>query len=416
MNALTQEGFEMKPGYCLNPFDPLFSCEEPEGDTAMDLYYFAHNLDAEGAKGDFQHNLEHWSREIRRNSMSWFKTALIAWKVKLMRAREPLYSSHREWCEVALGKSAATINNYIRAARAVSILIAAGFTSLPQLCAVALELSKLSEDRMIETWREVCDRYPEHQINLEKIRMTLGDPMGEKPKTKGARLSMDRADFIQAKAAEAGISFSLMLDRMIDSFMVEGEKPEEKEHPIDVPDVFSAPLSPELDNSFTDDLADEDDPGDYIDVEPPKIDPDYEPPYIKREEPDDPDPDDWDTDYPFPAPRIKREDCDDLTEAWHESRGEFDDEPIDEYALLRSEGDDLDQTNDTQLDEVGEELDIPPDTGEVHPTDGDPLSFAKFAFSLGRIKEYFVSDFFKGWAIVEWSGRVLPLSEWLEVF
>lgn len=358
-----QKGFEMKPGYVANPFLSLIGCE-PNGEMPLHLYDFAYSIDGSGTKDDFSQNLDFWAFEIRKKIMGWYESAQIAWKVKQYRAWEPHFPSFARWCEVALGKSVATVNSWIRAAGAISDLIAAGFAQLPQLYSVALELSKLPSGEMQDTWRDISGKLSEHQINLEKLKAMIDDPLNKKPKWSNVRVEEYYKTRLKEEAAAGGLSPSSLLNQILKQHF--GEMQEEA--------IASS--------------KDESAPVDYFPETEPEI-----------EIIDDLTEDDGD-DLPFPRTRIRREDCDDIEEALPEARGEFDDELPD----------------DAELDDPGVGLDVNPETGEVKPTDDDPLSLAKFAKVFGRIKDYYFSNVFQDWAIVEPSGRVLPLSEWLEVF
>lgn len=431
----------MKPGYCLDPLESILISDEPESlGLASRLYAFVEKVDRMGQKRDFENALDELTSDMRYDGMGWYLIAISAYRVKLYKAWEKQYSSFREYCEVALGRTVATINNWIRGARVVSELIASGQTKLPQSSSIAIELSKLEEGGcLLDTWRDLCDRIPEHQINLEKLRNLMNDPTEQKPKTKRVQVDQDDWELLREVAASGGLSPSQLLKQLIRGieqpieaaseekidYFPEAEPEEEKTEPekkhkrekpkgfgieraeplADLPSRQSAgrlhsaaaqsppveveiiddmteqqkiqmldemgndPLPPSVEYMFDleDDEDDEDD-DDYIYIAPPDTT-DYEPPYIKKEEPPeadeilydyDPD-DDYDPDELTP----------DEVEQWAE-RGLRDEEPL--------------------------------------------LCEAKKAKSLNRIKDYFWSTFKNAWCAVMPSGHVIPLSEWVEVF
>ncbi|PSF33641.1 hypothetical protein C7H19_19850 [Aphanothece hegewaldii CCALA 016] len=209
--TITQEGFDIKSGYCLDPFRPLLGVQPADG-LPNDLYLLAREVDNFGQKSDFQTNLEEIAHEIKTRVLSWYEIGLKAWKVKLYKAWEKKYTSFKEFCERSLGRTPATINNWIRSARVVSQLIAAGHTRLPMSAAVAMELSKIEANGHLEdTWGDLCDRYMDHEITLENVKAHMATP-GE-PQWKNLRLSREAWDNIRAKAAEAGMSPNKFLEQ-----------------------------------------------------------------------------------------------------------------------------------------------------------------------------------------------------------
>ncbi len=240
--TITQEDLSMQPGYCMNPFTPLFISGNPADGLPNDLYWLAKAVDEFGNKWDFQNNLEEVAHDIKTRVLAWYEIGLKAWKVKLYKAWEKKYSSFRDFCERSLGRTAGTINNWIRSARVVSQLIAAGFSRLPLSAAVAMELSKVADSAkhptdevktLAEVWQELCDRYCDHEITLENVKNQMAQGFAE-PLWKTMRLSREAWEAIRAKAAEAGMS----PNRFLEQFFGGHPDPEPKENQT-IPDPNS---------------------------------------------------------------------------------------------------------------------------------------------------------------------------------
>lgn len=209
--TITQEGFDVKSGYCLDPFMPLLGSNPAEG-LPNELYWLARDVDEFGQKADFQAHLDKIAHDIKTRVLAWYEIGLKAWKIKLYKAWEKKYPSFKDFCERSLGRTAATINNWIRSARVVSQLIAMEFTRLPMSAAVAMELSKVEEGSLCDVWRDLCDRYQDHEITLENVKSHMANPNTE-PQWKTLRLSREAWDAIRAKAAEAGMTPTKFLEQ-----------------------------------------------------------------------------------------------------------------------------------------------------------------------------------------------------------
>jgi hypothetical protein len=218
----SQEDIELKDGFCLNPFTPLWLGVEPSDENnslAFHLYLDAKDIDREGNKADYLEDIDFFARKVQGDVFGWYKAALRAWKVKLFRGWERKYGSFKDFCEKALKKTSACINNWIRSARVLSQLISLGFCRLPSSAAVCLELSKLDTDSLGDVWSDITNDLEDHEITLEKVKNRLSDPFQEKPQLKQIRIDAEKWEQLREIAADAGLSPTKLLDQLIDGYL-----------------------------------------------------------------------------------------------------------------------------------------------------------------------------------------------------
>lgn len=216
-----QSGAFLDSGTTLDPFEPLYLSGEPEySPESSRLYQWFQELDQVGGKKDFEDKLDQLVFGIEGTIFGWYKAALCLWKIKLTKAWEASgrvlgekVDSFREFCEKNLGKTVSSVNSWIRAARSVSLLIASGFPRLPKAVSIALELSKFSDDIAIDLWRDLIEKYPDHEISLQKMKEHLADP--SQPKYKQYRLPIDAVEILVEAAAEANMSPSNYLTQLV---------------------------------------------------------------------------------------------------------------------------------------------------------------------------------------------------------
>ena len=213
-----QEDFPVKPGHCLNPFEPLFGSDIPETDLGRSLYDMAISIEESYGLGELLDDLPDLVLGIKRNLTSWYEMGLISWKIKLCKGWRKRYASFKQFCEQAVVKTSSAVNNWIRAARTMSQLISAGCDRLPMSASIALELSKFSETDLLDAWRDICEAYADHELTLDKVKAHLENPY-QKPNSKKINISLKQWEKLREKAAEAGLSPSELLGKMIDSFI-----------------------------------------------------------------------------------------------------------------------------------------------------------------------------------------------------
>jgi len=172
---------------------------------------------------------------IKKNLTSWYEIGLISWKIKLCKAWRKRYTSFKQFCENAIGKTSSAVNNWIRAARVMSQLISAGCDRLPMNPSIALELSKFSESDLLESWRSICDTYQDHELTLDKVKAHLENPF-QRPNSKKINISLESWEKLREKAAESGISPSKLLEELIDSLLPDEDDPSQDTVPPDEPD------------------------------------------------------------------------------------------------------------------------------------------------------------------------------------
>jgi hypothetical protein len=230
-----QEDWTVKPGHCLNPFEPLFGADTPESELGRSLYDLAVSIDEAYGLGELIDELPDLVLGIKRDITSWYEIGLISWKIKLCKAWRKRYTSFKQFCENAIGKTSSAVNNWIRAARVMSHLISAGCDRLPMNASIALELSKFSETDLLDAWRDICKTYADHELTLDKVKAHLENPY-QKPSSKKVNISIESWEKLREKAAEAGLSPSKLLEDMIASLLPDEDDPSQDTVPPDEPE------------------------------------------------------------------------------------------------------------------------------------------------------------------------------------
>ncbi len=186
-----QEDWPVKPGHCLNPFEPLFGSDIPESELGRSLYDLAISIEEAYGLGELIDELPDLVLGIKRNLTSWYEIGLISWKIKLCKGWRKRYTSFKQFCENAIGKTSSAVNNWIRAARVMSQLISAGCDRLPMNASIALELSKFGETDLLEAWRDICETYADHELTLDKVKAHLENPYQRLPNSKKVNISLE---------------------------------------------------------------------------------------------------------------------------------------------------------------------------------------------------------------------------------
>lgn len=214
-----QEDWPVKPGHCLNPFEPLLGSDIPESELGRSLYNMAISIEEAYGLGELIDELPDLVLGIKRNLTSWYEIGLISWKIKLCKAWRKRYTSFKQFCENAIGKTSSAVNNWIRAARVMSQLISAGCERLPMNPSIALELSKFGENDLLDAWRDICQTYADHELTLDKVRNHLENPNQSQPNFKKVNIPIKSWEKLREKAAESGISPSKLLEELIESLL-----------------------------------------------------------------------------------------------------------------------------------------------------------------------------------------------------
>lgn len=244
MNAIAlkhhpiMDGQRLKPGYTLDPLKPLCYWhydereEDEDNQIIFDLWEAAReivSLNEFDLAGDFEKH----TYQINIGSFSWYVNALKAYRIKLCKAYKLCsspFNSFKDWCEKALGCTVSAINTRIRAAWAVSFLIAQGFDRLPKSPSVAHELSKLDSKtyyvegegqfcQLFDIWCEICHKYADHEITLEKIKEMIGDPLQTKPEMKQIRIPASKYELLFEQAAAAGTTPNALLNLILENYL-----------------------------------------------------------------------------------------------------------------------------------------------------------------------------------------------------
>ena len=200
--------YRVPKGFVANPFTPLY--HEPDLEPSEDLSVqeiLDYALTLEGQiPGDF--NLSQIVNEIKSNSLSFVRTGLLAYKVKVYKIYRNVHRNFKEFCEKALGISHWQINRTIEAARVVVELAQNGFDILPKCEAQCRPLSKFSGAQLCANWQIVLDTTPAHRITGKAINEALGI----ETTSMSVQIAPKLYYRIKAQAVEAGMSFHAFLE------------------------------------------------------------------------------------------------------------------------------------------------------------------------------------------------------------
>ncbi len=211
MSATTRNPYRMPQGFVSNPFAPLY--QQPDEELSEDLSVqlildYANELDDKIA-GDL--DLGGVINEIKNNTLSFVRTGLLAFKVKVLKLYREGYRTFKDFCEQALGLTHWQINRTIEAARVVIELAQNGFDVLPKNEAQARPLTKFTLAELCANWQTIVDTIPEYKITNSTINKVLG---GE-TKTLSIRLSKELYKRIKDRALELGVSVEELLESLL---------------------------------------------------------------------------------------------------------------------------------------------------------------------------------------------------------
>ena len=208
MTTTIRNPYKASQGFSSNPFTPLY--QQPDEkieleESLEDLLDYANILEDKIA-GDF--NLSQIITEIKSNFLSFVRTGLLAYKVKLWKLYRKSYRNFKEFCENALGLTHWQINRTIEAARVVMELVQSGFSILPQCEAQARPLTKYTGAELCANWQIVVENVPPSKITGKSIMEVLG----METKAKNLRLPKELYERIRKRALDLGISVEQLLE------------------------------------------------------------------------------------------------------------------------------------------------------------------------------------------------------------
>ncbi|MGK7914695.1 MAG: hypothetical protein AB4038_04000, partial [Prochloraceae cyanobacterium] len=156
----TRNPYKVPYGFVDDPFVPLYQQLDEEVSyepSAQSLLDYAQELE-ELVPGDFE--LSEVITEIKGNTLSFVRTGLMAYKVKVLKLYRQSYRSFKEFCEKAIGVTHWQVNRTIDASRVVLDLAQKGFKVLPKCEAQARHLTKLRGADLYHSWEDVINSYP----------------------------------------------------------------------------------------------------------------------------------------------------------------------------------------------------------------------------------------------------------------
>ena len=174
MTTTIRNPYKVPQGFCSDPFTPLY--HQPDEKIELeepfeDLLDYANILEDKIA-GDF--NLSQIINDIKGNFLSFVRTGLLAYKVKIWKLYRKSYRNFKTFCEEALGVTHWQINRTIEAARVVMELVQSGFSILPQCEAQARPLTKFTGAELCANWQIVVENLPPSKITGNSIAEVLG--------------------------------------------------------------------------------------------------------------------------------------------------------------------------------------------------------------------------------------------------
>ena len=224
MSAATRNPYRVPQGYVLNPFDPLYQqpdeelCREPSAQAILD---YAIELEDQ-IPGDFE--LSDVISEIKNNTLSFVRTGLLAFKVKVLKLYREGYRTFKDFCEQAIGITHWQVNRMIEAARVVIELAQDGFDVLPKNEAQARPLAKFTGADLLANWQRVLDTTKEYKITGSRIAETLGMDVTSKL----LRLPPEVYYELQTQALSEGMSVAELLKAIL-AQRKEVEEPDEQQ-------------------------------------------------------------------------------------------------------------------------------------------------------------------------------------------
>lgn len=208
----TQNPYKTKKGFLADPFASLYQASDrkmSQDESIENLIHYACSLE-ECIPGDF--DLQTVVTEIKSQILSFVRTGLLAYKVKISKLYRRVHKNFKTFCEKTLGISHWQINRKIEAARVVIELAQAGFTVLPTCEAQARPFTKLYGAELCNKWKTVVDSLEPHTITSNQINEVLG----VETKTASLRLPKKLYEQIRRKALDMGLSIEQLLNIMFE--------------------------------------------------------------------------------------------------------------------------------------------------------------------------------------------------------
>ncbi|XLQ12527.1 MAG: hypothetical protein KPI85_09230 (plasmid) [cyanobacterium endosymbiont of Epithemia adnata isolate EadnSB Bon19] len=208
----SQNFYKTKNFFLVDPFASIYQNSKEEtlqNESIENLINYAWSLE-ENIPGDF--DLQTIVTEIKTQVLSFVRTGLLAYKVKIFKLYRGVHKNFKTFCEEVLGISHWQINRKIEAARVVVELIQAGFSILPSCEAQARPLTKLYGAELCNKWKMVVDSLKPHTITSNKINEVLG----VESKTASLRLPKKLYEQIRRKALEMELSVEQLLNMMFE--------------------------------------------------------------------------------------------------------------------------------------------------------------------------------------------------------
>ena len=191
---------------------------EPPGAEYQPLLDFESEIQDEGKFA----NLDLLTTEIKRGFLDYVRQGIMLHTIRRFRLYKDKFKDFKTYCEKGLGRQHFYCKQIIKAADICLRLIKSGFEILPNCVAQAIPLLKYAavdqygDSPLISKWQEVVHTVPKERISAVTIAETVDE--NPEPRLQQLRIKKDTYARLAKKAAEAGLSVSEFLDRMVDEY------------------------------------------------------------------------------------------------------------------------------------------------------------------------------------------------------
>jgi hypothetical protein len=192
---------------------------EPPGAEYQPLLDFESEIQDEGKFA----NLDLLTTEIKRGFLDYVRQGIMLHTIRRFRLYKDKFKDFKTYCEKGLGRQHFYCKQIIKAADICLRLIKSGFEVLPNCVAQAIPLLKYAavdqygDSPLINKWQEVVHTVPKERISAVTIAETVDE--NPEPRLQQVRIKKDTYARLAKKAAEAGLSVSEFLDRMVDEYI-----------------------------------------------------------------------------------------------------------------------------------------------------------------------------------------------------
>lgn len=214
------------PWYLEDPVNALYHLDVEIRDTAINE--LIENIAAIESciRGDF--DIQSITNSIKSKFLSFIEIGCLAFKIKTwcIWKEDKSLKSFKDYCLKVLERPVWQINNYIKAAKVMIDLIAAGFEQLPQSLSQALELVNFKGNELLDKWENCIKNIPAQMTSAKRIKELL-NPTPEEKKKRALNLPKKIADRLEKEARQQGLTVEELLENFLDDKTEETEDPDQ---------------------------------------------------------------------------------------------------------------------------------------------------------------------------------------------